>query len=84
MNQISRIDRPNAPKRATNISLRADLIAEAKALGVIVSQACELGLEQAVKAEKERRWLAENMAAIEATNAWVEDHGLPLEKSRLF
>lgn len=29
-------------------------------------------------------WRAENRAAIEATNRWVEEHGLPPERYRMF
>jgi len=35
-------------------------------------------------ARKREQWLAENADAIESSNAWVEEHGLPLENSRLF
>jgi hypothetical protein len=30
--------------------------------------------------EVERRWQRENEVAIDSMNAWVEEHGLPLEK----
>jgi len=30
------------------------------------------------------RWLEENRAALDASNAWVEANGLPLEDKRLF
>jgi hypothetical protein len=31
-----------------------------------------------------RKWLEENAEAIKAWNAWVEEHGLPLEEYRMF
>ena len=70
--------------RATNVTLDAALVAEAKELGVSISQASNQGLEQAVKRARSERWLEENMAALEASNAYVAEHGLPLAKYRLF
>jgi antitoxin CcdA len=67
-----------------NVSLDTAIVTEAKALGINVSQACEKGLAAETKRERERQWLEENMEAIEATNRWVEEHGLPLEKYRVF
>ena len=68
----------------TNVSLDAELVAEAKALGVSISQASNRGLEEAVRAARAEHWLEENKAALESSNAWVETNGLPLEKYRLF
>ena len=70
--------------RATNVSLDAALVEEAKALGVSISQASNRGLEEAVKAARAERWLEENRAALESSNEWMEANGLPLEKYRLF
>lgn len=33
---------------------------------------------------QERQWLEENAEAIKSWNEWVQEHGLPLEKYRLF
>lgn len=68
----------------TNVSLDAELVAEARELGVNISQASEVGLTEAVKRARAERWLAENRSAIEASNAYVEAHGLPLKSYRLF
>lgn len=70
--------------RPTNVSLDSALVAEARALGVNISQASAQGLEQAVKKARGERWLAENKAALEASNEWMRANGLPLEKYRLF
>jgi len=70
--------------KPTNVSLDAALVAEAKALGVSISQASNRGLEEAVKKARAERWLEENMAALEASNEWMKANGLPLEKYRLF
>jgi antitoxin CcdA len=71
-------------KRGTNVSLRSDLVAEARELGVSLSNACEEGLAAAVKAEKERRWLEENAEGIRKFNEFVERHGNPLGHLRQF
>jgi len=70
--------------RPTNVSLDSALVAEAKALGVNISLASAVGLEEAVKKARGERWLDENRAALESSNAWVEANGLPLAKYRLF
>ena len=69
-----------SPRRPTNISLSAKAVEEAKALGVNVSRACEAGLLVELKKERERRWKEENAEAIEATNEWVRENGIPLAK----
>ena len=79
----------NAPtatprKRATNVSLREDLVTEARQLGISVSNACEEGLAKAVKAEKERRWVEENAEAIRSYNEWIAKNGVPLGRYRRF
>ena len=76
--------RSTAPRRPTNISLPADLIEEARKLNLNISQACEQGLEQQVAKSRADAWLEANREAIEATNAWVEKHGLPLARYRQF
>ena len=71
-------------RRATNVSLPASLLEEARALDINLSRACEDGLRRTVAEARQARWLAENAAAIEASNAWAETHGLPLAAMRRF
>ncbi|HMT43331.1 MAG TPA: type II toxin-antitoxin system CcdA family antitoxin [Chakrabartia sp.] len=75
---------PRPRRRATNITLDATLLAEAKAVGINISQACENGLTRELKAAREAQWLKENKAALEWANRWVEENGLPLEEYRMF
>lgn len=77
------LDRP-ATRKPVNLSIRRDLLAEAKELGLNVSEAAAAGIAAAVSAEKSRRWKEENREAIESSNAYVEEHGLPLAKYRMF
>lgn len=73
-----------APKKATNITLSADVLSEAKTLGINISQACDQFLRELVTREQERRWQAENAEFIAAYNAGVERDGLPLDAWRSF
>ena len=71
-------------KKATNITLSADVLAEAKALGINISQACDQYLRELVRGERERRWQQEHADFIAAYNQTVEREGLPLEQWRTF
>lgn len=71
-------------RKPTNLSVDVNLIAEAKELEVNISRAAEEGIAKAVTDEKAKRWLAENKEALESSNRYVEKHGLPLAKYRLF
>jgi antitoxin CcdA len=74
----------SAARKPTNITLPESLICEAKQLKINVSQAAEAGLILALAKKREELWLAENEAALESSNAYVEDQGLPLAKYRGF
>jgi antitoxin CcdA len=71
-------------KRAINITMSADIIADAKALGINVSQACERALVAEIRETQNARWREENREAIEGWNDWVEANGLPLGEYRQF
>jgi antitoxin CcdA len=70
--------------KATNVSLDRALVDEAKALGVNISVASAWGLERAVAEARRERWLKDNRAALESSNAYIASNGLPLSKHRLF
>jgi antitoxin CcdA len=71
-------------RKPTNLSLAAGLVAEARALGINVSQAAEVGIAAAVARRRQERWLAENQAALDSSNAFVEQQGVPLARYRMF
>ncbi len=75
---------PVIQRRATNVTLPEALVAQAKALNINISQACEAGLAAQVKAAREKQWLEENREAFEYCNKYVEEHGLILERYRTF
>ena len=66
------------------MTLPVSLVAEARELGVNVSQAAEAGNAHAVARRREEQWLAENREALESSNEYVERHGLPLARYRNF
>ncbi|WP_281984977.1 type II toxin-antitoxin system CcdA family antitoxin [Thalassorhabdomicrobium marinisediminis] len=72
------------PRKPTNLSLDAALLSEARALKVNLSRAAEEGVRHAVASAKAERWKAENAAALESSNAYVEAHGVPLARFRQF
>lgn len=74
----------NPTRRPTNVTLDPRAVADARELGINVSQACERGLVSEIKKAREGKWIEDNWEAIQSTNAWVEKHGLPLAKYRVF
>jgi antitoxin CcdA len=74
----------NVTKKATNITLSSDVLSEAKALGINISQACDQFLRELVRKERERRWQQDNAEFIVAYNQVVDAEGLPLDQWRSF
>ena len=72
------------PRKATNVSISEALLVEAKALKITVSKAAESGLLLALAEKRAELWLVENRAALDSSNAYVEQHGLPLAQYREF
>lgn len=80
----TRLKTPHAPRKRTTMTIRPDYLADAKRLGITVSEAAERGLRDAIREAEAARWLAENGEAVAAANDWVESNGLPLADRRLF
>jgi antitoxin CcdA len=62
-------------KRATNVSVRSDLLVAAREAGINLSAALERALTEELAAIKRKKWLEENREAIQAYNEHVEKHG---------
>jgi antitoxin CcdA len=71
-------------KVPTNLSVRADLVRSARALGPNLSEVLETALEQAVRDRARAAWQAENQDAIDGYNARVERHGVFSDAWRKF
>ena len=63
-------------KKAANLTVRADLLEEARARKINLSQTLETALAAEIKKRREAEWLEQNKAAIEAYNREIAEHGL--------
>jgi len=71
-------------KKAANLSVRADLLEEARARKINLSQTLEAALAVELKKRREVEWLEQNKAAIEAYNREIAEHGLWSDGLRQF
>jgi antitoxin CcdA len=71
-------------KRATNVSVRSDLLAAAREAGVNLSATLERALMEELAEAKRKKWRKENRDAIAAYNEYVEKHGMFSDGIRLF
>lgn len=62
-------------KRATNVSVRSDLLAAAREAGINLSATLERALAEDLAALKRKQWREENSEAIAAYNEYVEENG---------
>jgi antitoxin CcdA len=73
-----------APKRAANLSINADLLSKAKALDINLSATLEQALIEALRKRQRDQWIAENQAAIDAYNEHMDKHGVFSDGLRSF
>ena len=66
----------NVVKKPTNVTIRSDLLDEARALKINLSQEFERHLGEVVRKHRAEQWLKDNREAIEAYNRHIERHGL--------
>lgn len=71
-------------KTRTNVSLDADLMQEARSLGVNLSALLEERLREEVAARRRTAWREENRGAIADANAYLVQHGLWSDGLRQF
>ena len=62
-------------KRATNVSIRCDLLDSARAAGVNLSATLERALQEELASLRRKQWREENREAIASYNDYVEQHG---------
>jgi antitoxin CcdA len=75
---------PQAPKRATNLSVNSDLLRQARELDINLSAAFEETLSALVVEKKQQAWLEQNKHAIEVYNQQVEANGVFGDTVRMF
>ena len=73
-----------APKKATNLSLNSELLAEAKPLNINLSATMEKALEKEVSARLKAECLEQNADSMQAYNELTEKHGLFSDSYRVF
>jgi antitoxin CcdA len=73
-----------APKKAANLSINADLLSRAKELDINLSATLEQALVEVLRTRMREQWVAENQAAMEAYNEHVEKHGVFSDGFRSF
>jgi antitoxin CcdA len=71
-------------KRATNVSVRSDLLEAARKAGINLSAALERALKEDLASAKREKWRLENREAIAAYNEHVEKHGTFSDDVRSF
>lgn len=69
------VEKRSSARRPVNLTIRSDVLDEAKALKLNTSQAAERGIIEAVRRAHEEEWLKENRAALEAHNQRIEKSG---------
>ncbi len=74
----------NAPKKATNLTLNAKVLAMAREMGMNVSQTVDTLLAAEVQRLYWEQWNEENREAVAEYNARIASEGLPLAKYRTF
>ncbi len=66
---------PEAPRKPTNVSVNSDLLSKSRALNINLSATLERALREQLAQARAAEWAAENKAAIQAYNDFVERHG---------
>jgi antitoxin CcdA len=73
-----------ARKQPTNLSIRSDLLRQARAREINLSKTLEESLEKILRAQDRQAWVEDNREAIEAANRFVAEHGLWSDGLRKF
>ena len=76
--------RETSAKRATNVSVRGDLLVAARAAGLNLSATLERALHQELAESRRAEWRERNRAAIAAYNKHIDDHGTFSDDVRSF
>jgi antitoxin CcdA len=73
-----------AAKKATNLTISRELLAEARRLNINLSATLESALTEKIRQEKRIQWLRENRESITACNELAEQNGLFSDNHRAF
>ena len=81
---MPRASKQTTRKRATNVSIRSDLLEAAREAGLNLSAALERALTKELGEVNRNKWRQENREAIVAYNEHVEKHGTFSDDVRTF
>lgn len=70
--------------KATNLSVDAELLDEAKNYGINLSQTFREALAEKLKEERARRWLRDNSDALEAYGRYLDENELVADRLKAF
>ena len=73
-----------ARKQSANLSIRSDLLRQARARKINLSKTLEESLEEILKKQDLQTWVEENRKGMEASNRFVDEHGLWSDGLRSF
>jgi antitoxin CcdA len=76
--------RQTARKQPTNLSIRSDLLRQARARNINLSKTLEESLERVLQAQDRQEWIETNREAIEAANRFIAENGLWSDGLRRF
>jgi antitoxin CcdA len=65
-------------KQRTNVTLTAENLTAARALGLNVSAISDAAVAEAVRTARAKAWAEENASALSERRAWIEANGTPL------
>lgn len=71
-------------KKATNLSVDPELLKQARALDLNLSEIFERSLSEAIREKQRDKWLTDNKESIEAHNRYVERYGVFSKGRRMF
>ncbi|MBC8953923.1 type II toxin-antitoxin system CcdA family antitoxin [Xenorhabdus sp. PB62.4] len=74
--KIQSVERKQSGKRSTNVYLTAEVVDEARDLGINLSATLDKMLSDVVREKRRQQWKAENKVGIEAFNEFERDAGL--------
>ena len=67
---------PDAPKKATNLSVNSDLLEQAKSSKINLSQTLEQALAVKLRELEQQQWLAGNRDALDHYNQRIDADGV--------
>ena len=62
-------------RRPVNLTIREDILKDAKDLKLNASKAAELGISNAIREARTKAWLEDNKSALMAHNQRIENEG---------